>query len=398
MKERFIILSELPTTETTRIFLGGAKRAKSVRRTPPALQVRVDEIDPAAVPRLGRDQKVKAIAPAMPMRLIRPPTGTKKKKGAKSAAEGWGIRAVGADTSSFSGDGIVVAVLDTGIDPKHPAFKGVKIVPRNFTGDAAGDDVDGHGTHCAGTLFGRDVAGTRIGVARGVKKALIGKVIGKDGADTLAVAEAIQWALNENANIISMSLGFDFPDYQRELEEGGLPADIATSRALDGYRRNVALFEQLAGMVERRADLTGVPAIVVAAAGNESRVDEDPRFRIAVSPPAIANGFISVAALGEAAGKYFVAPFSNTGALVAGPGVDITSAKRGGGLAVDSGTSMAAPHVAGVAALWAEMLSATGRQNPRVLTARLVGSASTDNLQAGVVPEDVGSGMVTAPE
>ena len=221
--------------------------------------------------------------------------------------------------------------------------------------------------------FGRDVAGTRIGVARGVKKALIGKVIGKDGADTLAVAEAIQWALNEDANIISMSLGFDFPDYQRELEEGGLPADIATSRALDGYRRNVALFEQLAGMVERRADLTGVPAIVIAAAGNESRADEDPRFKIAVSPPAIADGFISVAALGEASGRYFVAPFSNTGALVAGPGVDITSAKRGGGLAVDSGTSMAAPHVAGVAALWAEMLSATGGQNPRVLTARLVG-------------------------
>jgi subtilisin family serine protease len=81
---------------------------------------------------------------------------------------------VGADTSPFSGDGIVVAVLDTGIDASHPAFEGVDIVQKDFTGEGVGDQ-HGHGTHCAGTIFGRTSEGTRIGVAPGVKKALIGK-------------------------------------------------------------------------------------------------------------------------------------------------------------------------------------------------------------------------------
>ena len=60
--------------------------------------------------------------------------------------------------SPFTGLGIVVAVLDTGIDATHPAFAGVTLVKKNFTTEAAGD-LHGHGTHCAGTIFGRDVSG-----------------------------------------------------------------------------------------------------------------------------------------------------------------------------------------------------------------------------------------------
>ena len=84
---------------------------------------------------------------------------------------------MGADTSSCTGNGIVVAVLDTGIDASHPAFAGVEVIQKDFTGEGDGDQ-HGHGTHCAGTIFGRNVNGTRIGVAMGVKKALIGKVLG----------------------------------------------------------------------------------------------------------------------------------------------------------------------------------------------------------------------------
>lgn len=393
MAERFIVLTSLlpPPGPAMR----GAARGAARPAGPAGLDLRVDEIERAAVPRVAGERRVMAVAPAMPMRLVSP---VKSKKGAraKAPAADWGIAAVGADSSPFTGDGIVVAVLDTGIDAKHPAFKGVKLVHRNFTGDAD-RDLDGHGTHCAGTIFGRDVSKTRIGVARGVKKALIGKVIAKDGVASDVLAQALQWAVNEGANVISMSLGFDFPGYQRELIDSGLPPELATSRALEGYRLNVRLFERLAEMVKAMSGVTGVPSMLIAAAGNESQTDTDPDFKIAVSPPAVADGVISVAALGESPKGLVVAPFSNTGASISGPGVDILSAKVGGGLVTESGTSMAAPYVAGVAALWAESLAATGALTSSLLVNRLVASGTTAALKAGFAPEDIGSGMVTAP-
>ena len=56
-------------------------------------------------------------------------------------------------------------MLDTGIDSAHKAFESVTLIRQNFTTDADDSDTHGHGTHCAGTIFGRDVDGTRIGVA-----------------------------------------------------------------------------------------------------------------------------------------------------------------------------------------------------------------------------------------
>ena len=83
-----------------------------------------------------------------------------------------GLIAVKAHTSPFTGQGVTVAVLDTGLDDSHPAFTGKTIIKRDFTGEGANatdvSDKDGHGTHCAGTVCGTTVDGIRVGVAPGV--------------------------------------------------------------------------------------------------------------------------------------------------------------------------------------------------------------------------------------
>jgi len=308
----------------------------------------------------------------------------------------WGVHAVGADTSPFDGANVVVAVLDTGIDRKHPAFKGVELIEKNFTGDGDGD-VNGQGTHCAGTIFGRDVDGVRIGIARGVTKALIGKVIGNDGGSSAKIASAIHWAIENNANVISMSLGIDFPGYQADLQRGGLRPEPATSLALEGYRQNLAVFDSISELVTTLGRFHD-PCLLIAAAGNESRRQEAPPFEIAASPPAVSEGFVSVAALQEGAQGFAVAAFSNTGAKVSGPGVDVISAKVGGGLVSMDGTSMATPHVAGVAALWAQKLKQQGRFTASQFSAELLASATRSPLDPASTLEAVGAGIIRTPQ
>ena len=133
---------------------------------------------------LRRDPRTLAIARPMPMKLIEP-VATSAAASPANATQTWGVKAVGATLSPFSGDGITVAVLDTGIDPTHSAFTSndLTLERENFTTDGP-DDQHGHGTHCAGTIFGRAVNGLRIGVAPGVKRALIGKVLGSEGGSS----------------------------------------------------------------------------------------------------------------------------------------------------------------------------------------------------------------------
>ena len=344
---------------------------------------------------LEREADVDCVALAMPMKLIEP-VATPAADDPLTGGSTWGIKAVGADTSPFTGDGVVVAVLDTGIDPNHPAFAGVELVRKNFT-EGPDDDEQGHGTHCAGTIFGRDVDGTRIGIARGVKKALIGKVLGPGGGGSDTLADAMQWAFENGAHVISMSLGIDFTAAVARLVANGFPTELATSIALEGYRKNVLLFNSLAQLAAARSPFAK-PCLVVAAAGNESRRDQDARFEISVSPPAVADGIVSVAALGDGAQGFSVASFSNTGARLSGPGVGVLSAKVGGGLTAKSGTSMATPHVVGVAALWAEKLMKANQFRHPGFGDRVVGSCVQDNIAAGFDPVDIGNGMIRAPQ
>jgi subtilisin family serine protease len=396
MKEKHIIL-RVPRVTTRDVFSGGAASFPGVEAAAYEPSLEVDEIDRRDITALTQDASVVVVAPAMPMKLIEPIARATDAQPAAGNVE-WGIKAVGADTSPVSGNGVVVAVLDTGIDPTHPAFSGVTLVRKNFT--AAGDDDEhGHGTHCAGTIFGRNTNGTRIGVAPGVTRALIGKVLGQGGGSSDKIADAVLWAVENGAQVISMSLGIDFPGLVKRLIDNGFPPELATSRALEGYRLNVQLFEKLASLVRGRGGISGQPTLLVAAAGNESERDTNPDFEIAVSPPAVSEGMISVAALGQGdPAGLTIATFSNTGANLSGPGVDIVSAKLGGGLASMSGTSMATPHVAGVAALWAEKIKQTRSINAFEWLGRLTGSATSASLKPGFDPFDVGAGLAMAPQ
>jgi subtilisin family serine protease len=328
----------------------------------------------------------------MPTRLIEPLEGT------ESASEGvWGIAAVGAVESQLTGAEVLVAVLDTGIDGAHQAFEGVTLVEEDFSGSGTGDR-QGHGTHCAGTIFGRDLDGERIGVARGVSRALIGKVLADDGGGSSEMLfRGIRWAVDQDAHVISMSLGFDFPGLVAELTQAGWPADLATSNALEAYRGNLRMFDAIMAQV-RAEEAFGAGTVVVAAAGNESQRDVNPDYEIAASLPAAAEGIISVGALGQSGATLAIAPFSNTFPRVSAPGVGIKSAKVGGGTRPLNGTSMACPHVAGIAALWWEQVRAAGLPaTAQTVVAKVLATARTDVFGPDVDQADRGVGLVAAP-
>lgn len=290
-------------------------------------------------------------------------TGTKRAgtRASAQAAATWGVRAVRADLATRTGLGMHIAILDTGLDLSHPDFAGRDIHTRSFVPGETVQDGNGHGTHCAGIAAGpaQPRGEPRYGVA-GQASLYIGKVLSNQGSGgDGGILQGIEWAVGQNCQVISMSLG-------------------SPAQPGQGYSR---VFEGVA----QRALAAGT--LIVAAAGNES---ERPGYVAPVGHPANCPSIMAIAALKE---DLRVAPFSDGGKIaLAAPGVDVLSAWPAPELhRTLSGTSMATPFVAGVAALYAEA-------DPQTRATRLA-----ERLGAGAkaLPEpasDVGAGLVQAPK
>lgn len=388
--QRLIVLRDAAAPHALERAGPGAIGPYSRRRDPVSrLHLEVEDVTQAERAEFAADPAVLATSPTMPTRLIEPRAAEPSPAEVDST---WGVVEVGAAGSRYSGDGVTVAVLDTGIDCAHPAFDGLRVVAQDFTGGDP-DDRNGHGTHCAGTVLGRDVAGLRIGVARGVQRLLAGKVLADDGGGSSEMLfDGLLWAAAENVQVISLSLGFDFPGMVTHRATAGWPVDLATSIALEAYTATLRMLDTIVELVRRRE------AVVVAAAGNESRRDVRPEYAITTSLPAAAEGVLSVAAAGRRQEELEIGFFSNAHPRLSAPGVDVISAKAGGGLTALTGTSMAAPHVAGVAALWWQAVRAEGLPaTAETVMAKLLGTARPERFVSGLGAAERGAGVVTAP-
>jgi subtilisin family serine protease len=166
--------------------------------------------------------------------------------------------------------------------------------------------------------------------------------------------------------------------------------------AIEDYRKHSVMFEALMGLARARVNFGSAP-LIVAASGNESRRNENPKYRMATSLPGVVAD-ISVGAVERTGSTFGVGYFSNAYPTVVAPGVKIVSAALGGGLKTLSGTSMACPHVAGVAALWAEKLHRDrDAVTAEVLFSHITSRARRDVFAPKPDEADVGRGLVTAP-
>lgn len=237
----------------------------------------------------------------------------------------------------ITGQGVVVCIIDTGVDDTHSAIPTL-IAEQNFVAgyldpnDATDDD--GHGTHVAG------IVASALGVAPDASL-MAAKVLDQNGDGlTSDVIQGIDWCVTNGADVINLSLGGGLFSGPCDAE----PDAIAVNNAFN----------------------SGV--VVVAASSNDFVPN-------AISQPACASNAIAVGAVDK---SDLIAGFSNRGTEldVVAPGVDIVSVNapiNGGGFVSADGTSMATPHVAGLAAL---LLEAVPSLNPQQVSDTIKSTAN----------------------
>ncbi|MGW3461540.1 S8 family peptidase [Streptomyces olivaceoviridis] len=292
--------------------------------------------------------------------------------GVRKAALDKSVPQIGAPTAwaaGYTGKGVKVAVLDTGVDTSHPDLKDQVIESKNFTTAADATDHFGHGTHVASIVAGTGAksGGKYKGVAPDAKL-LNGKVLDDNGfGDDSGILAGMEWAASQGADVINLSLGgYDTPE-----------------------------IDPLEAEVNKLSAEKGV--LFAIAAGNEGPQS--------IGSPGSADAALTVGAVDD---KDQLADFSSTGPRngdgaikpdVTAPGVDITAAAAKGsvidqevgekpeGYLTISGTSMATPHVAGAAAILKQ-------EHPDWGYAELKGALTGSTKGGKYTPFQQGSGRI----
>ncbi|WP_444545017.1 S8 family peptidase [Streptomyces gelaticus] len=273
--------------------------------------------------------------------------------------------------AGYTGKGVKIAVLDTGVDATHPDLKGQILDTKNFTASPDAKDRVGHGTHVSSIAAGTGAksGGKFKGVAPDAKL-LEGKVLDDDGfGDDAGILAGMEWAVAQDADIINLSLG------------GGDTPEV----------------DPLEAAVNKLSADKGV--LFAIAAGNEGDGAGT------VGSPGSADAALTVGAVDD---KDQLADFSSRGPRigdsaikpdVTAPGVDITAAAAPGsaidqevgqnppGYLTISGTSMATPHVAGAAALLKQ-------QHPEWKYAELKGALTASTKPGAYTPFEQGTGRI----
>ncbi len=306
---------------------GAQDAAPAQARVYPNLGIVYGIVDAAGLAALKADPLVRKVNAANPFSLIRPVAA------ADSTLVGqhtWGLAAMHVPeiwAQGLTGAGVKVAHLDTGVDGTHPAleeaiaqFAQFDLAGRVIPGSPATDSDarDGHGTHTAATIAGRAVRDRHVGVAPGAE--LYSAMVIEGGDAVARILGGMDWAVGLGVRVLSMSLGIrglvaDFLDIIDVLRDNGVLPVIAVGNEGPGTSRSPGNYPK---------------ALSVGAydsAGNVADFSSSQRFKRRSQP---------------------LAPD-----LVA-PGVDVVSARPGGGWRTLSGSSMATPHVAGLAALLLE--------------------------------------------
>ena len=273
---------------------------------------------------LRKDERVHKVVSAPQPRLIRPVRSAPAKLTAQVT---WGIKFLNIPKlwdQGLTGKGIRIAHLDTGVDGKHPALRTAIASFAEF--DSFGQivtptlkphDTDDHGTHTAATIAGRAVRGKSVGVAP--DSDLVSAIVIEGGNVIARLLGGMDWAVSQNVRILNMSVGIPLSPPMAEFDP-----ILQTLRA-----RNI---------------------LPVIAVGNEGPGTS--------RTPSNNTQPLSVGAIDK---NKAVADFSCSQRFVrtdnplvpdlVAPGVDILSAQPGGGYQLKDGSSMATPHVAGLAAL-----------------------------------------------
>jgi subtilisin len=318
-------------TAATGVKLGSHRSAKASPITAPPVRifpnlgVMLGNVTPQTLQALRRDSRVAAVTGAPQFSLVRPRSS---RPIAKKNHITWGLEFLEIPAlwnQGYTGKGIIVAHLDTGVDGRHPTLRGsianfaefdhlgneVNPTPAPYDGDAE----EGHGTHTAATIVGRTAKGFTMGVAPDAK--LASALVVEGGNIVARILNGLDWALSRGAKVLSMSVGLrgwreDFVPVIQILRARGVLPVIAvgnegpgTSRSPGNYAESLSV-----GAMDQHG--------VVADFSSSQRFN---RQKGPIAPDLVA------------------------------PGVKVISAVPRGGLAEMDGTSMATPHIAGLAAL-----------------------------------------------